>query len=490
MADKYFQKSLRDFQRINRIITALASTKNLEDIYCIILCSLISPQGLGFTRSLLFIYDEKLDSFSGNMMLGPSTEKEAREFISELRNEEEALNSILKNHKIEEDREAEVWNFCLSALKMSSLWISIAQKLGSPNPLNETIRRLSFSRRAKSKGENFFHEICRSPRSQLIDRDKDDPVVPPSLAEIMDVRFVALPLCSNNRPYAVVLLDRKFARKSITQKDFPSLQWFRSQASLAVENAVLYQNLQIAYRDLKELDVLKSNFLSTVSHELRTPLTTIHGFVELLIEKRAGHISNDQQQILVRVAKNTTHLISMVNDIIEVAEINVYGNANLRVESLDPYPILLKAVERVKERRTEKNIRFDIQPKTKSPHILAEKNSLERILYHILDNAVKFSHENGCVMVSFQEKNGELQIAITDQGIGIEPENLSQIFDFFFQADGNLNRSFDGLGLGLTITRFLLAATGGKILAETIPGRGSTFIVVYPITKKSEFYAE
>jgi signal transduction histidine kinase len=490
MGDRDFQKSIRDFQRINRIITALSSVKNPEDIYCIILCSLISPQGLNFTRSLLFTYDEKLTSFSGNMMLGPSTEKEAREFISELRNEENALDSILKNQNLEENHDAEVWDFCLSALRMSSLWISIAQKLSSPNPLNETIRRLSFSSHVKTKGENFFHEICKSQRAQIIDRDMEEPVVPSSLTEIMDLRFVALPICSKNRPYAVVLLDRKFTRKSITQKDLPSLQWFLSQASLAVENAVLYQNLQVAYRDIKELDVLKSNFLSTVSHELRTPLTTIHGFVELLIEKRAGEITENQQQILIRVAKNTKHLISMVNDIIEVAEINVHGKTELMVEPLDPYPILLRAVEHVKERRTEKKIHFDIQPEMKLPRILSEKNSLERILYHILDNAVKFSHEKGCVSVSFQKKNGELQISIADQGIGIERENLSRIFDFFFQADGNLNRSFEGLGLGLTITRFLLAATGGKILAETTPGRGSTFIVVYPVTRKREIYAE
>ncbi|MBN1903031.1 HAMP domain-containing histidine kinase [Candidatus Sumerlaeota bacterium] len=490
MEDRSFQKSIRDFLRIHRIITALSSTKNPEDIYSIILCSLISPQGLNFTRSFLFTYDEKFDVFTGNMMLGPSTSKEAKELLSELKNEETTLDSIIKNNNLEENHEVEVWDLCLSALKMSALWISIAQKIGAQNPLSESIRRLSFSGKPKTKGENFFHEICASQRALIIDKDKNQPVIPPSIAEIIAHHFVALPISSKNRPYAVVLLDRKFSRKSVTQKDLASLQWFLAQASLAVENAVLYQNLQFAYRDIKELDVLKSNFLSTVSHELRTPLTTIHGFVELLMEERAGEITDNQKQILLRVAKNARHLINLVNDIIEVAEINVHGKTDLMVEPVDPYPIMLRAVERVKERRTEKNIRFDIQPGKKSPFIMAEKISLERIFYHILDNAVKFSPHNGKVSVSFLKKNGELQIAISDEGIGIDQENLARIFDFFFQVDGNLNRSYEGLGLGLTITRFLLVATGGKILAETTPGKGSTFVVVYPVTGKSDFYAE
>ena len=487
MPKKDYKQSLEEFQRITRIITALSSMKNLEDIYSIILCALISPEGLGFSRSFLFTYDPKFDTFRGFLVFGPSSEEEAREFFIEMRQEEEAIDAILDAYQRKVKRgEEDLWNFPLSGLKVSSLWISMVQKKGFQNPLTEEIRKLTYSGYGKRKGERFFHMICRDHRPQLIRQIRNSYGFPPGLSRILKVPFIAIPLAGQKLPYAVVLVDHKFAPTPLTSQELQNLDWFVNQASLSVENAVLYQDLEDAYHDLKQMDMLKSNFLSTVSHELRTPLTTIYGFVDLLMENKLGSISRAQGELLSRVAKNTRHLINIVNDIIEVAEVRMYGMSTIKGKSVNPLSALDTAMSYVQDQREERRIVVEIKREDPVPSILTDKHSLERILYHLLDNAVKFSPKNGRVEVAFHKTDGELQIAITDHGIGIAPEHLRRIYDYFYQVDNKLSRSFEGLGLGLTVTRLLISVTGGKILAQSTPGEGSTFTIVYPMARSKK----
>jgi len=474
------QRHLKDFQTINRILTAFSSTKDQEDIFHIILCSLISSHGLNFSRSFLFKYDPRFDTFNGHLALGPADEKEAREFEEEMKKEEAALDAVMKNHPRQSaSQKPDIWASFFSDLHVTSCWIHIVQKLGLQNPLTLVVRKLSYSRYGKRHGENFFHEICREGRPRIFERSQQD--FPRGLEPILASRFIAIPVCSKSRPYGVVLVDRAFTDLDFNPTDLRHLQWFSNQAALAVENVVLYNNLQDTYNDLKQIDIMKSNFLSTISHELRTPLTTIHGFVELLMDGKVGEVSGQQRNLLERVARNSHHLINMVNDIIEVAEIQANGVTKIKVEPLDPVSLLMVAISNVKERKDNKTVNIDPEIEGEIPSILSEKHSLERIFYHILDNAVKFSPEGGRVKVRFKQENGELRISFSDEGIGIQPEYLNRIFDEFYQVDNKLNRAFEGLGLGLTITRLLLTSTGGKIFAESNPGHGSIFTIAYPV---------
>ena len=475
----------KEFKTINRIMTALSSTKNLDDIYSIILSSLISPHGLNYDRCLLFSYDKKFDAFRGSLALGPSNREDAKTFTKEMETEEKTLDVLINNHSLEPKvMQNEIWDACLSSLKVSSLWIATVQKFGIKNPIAKTIRRLSFSSTGNARGERFFTKLCLDDKPCVIDQEKQPGLIPPALAKILDTRFIALPLCTDSLPHSVLLIDRKYSGKSIGEDDLRPLQWFKIQASLAVENALLYRDLQFAYNDLKQMDILKSNFLSTISHELRTPLTTIHGFVELLYDEKVGGLEKKQRDLLLRVNKNTKHLIHMVNDIIDVAEIQAHGLADFELKAVNPLSVLHSAVDQVQDRKDGKRVRIVPKIDNDIPSIMADKHSLERIFYHLLDNAVKFSDNDATVTIRFQKQNAELLISICDQGIGIKPEHLQRIFDDFFQADGRLNRSFEGLGLGLTITSLLLKATGGKILAESTPGKGSSFTVVYPIANQ------
>ncbi len=484
-SNEKFRDTLKQFQLINRIITALSSTTDVQDIYSIILCALVSKRGLGFARSILFTYDPRFDTFTGNSALGPTTPEEARAFTSEMEKEEQALSEVLKNHSVSPQTDkTDAWDYCESGLRVSTLWISMAQKVGEQNLLGTAVKQLSYSCRPNIPGENFLHLACESRGPKIFDIS-EQPDIPLGLRKVLDTRFITIPRCSKSRKYAGVLVDRRFSPQPITADDLRHLEWFANQASLAVENALLYNDLQGAYQDLKGLDTLKSSFLSTVSHELRTPLTSILGFVELLLAGKAGKIPTNQQNLLSRMAKSTIHLIDRVNDIIEVAEIQAEGITDVQVEPVNPLPILMSAIKRIEERKGCKTVSIEPELRKDTPPILSEGHSLERIFYHILDNAVKFSRIPGRVTIKCGSDTGgrELRVAIADEGIGIPPAHLRRIFEEFYQVDNNLNRSYNGLGLGLTITRLLLKATGGKILAESTPGKGSVFTIVYPIAE-------
>ena len=475
---------LNEFHIINRIISALSSTTNLHDIYGIILSSLISPKGLNFTRSVLFEYDRHFDAFTGSLVMGPSTRKEATEFNEEMDKEEKALCEILEECSLEDMQSGEdLWASCMMDLRFASLWISSVQKFGEMNPVTESVRHISLSCNSKQEGEDFLHRACDAETPLYIDAENPPWPMPESLRTLMDKRFITIPIRSKNRKLAIVLVDRKFSSEPLSEADVHHLKWFSTQASLAVENAVLYKDLESAYKDLKQMDILKSNFLSTVSHELRTPLTTIHGFVDLLMEGKVGEITEKQKSLLKRASQNSRHLITMVNDILEVAEIQAHGVEDIKIQKVDPLHVMMSAISYVKQRKDKKDVNINPRVRGDIPRILSEEHSLERIYYHILDNAVKFSDNNARITIDFLRKNGELHTVISDEGIGIDEENLQRIFDDFFQVDSKLNRAFEGLGLGLTICRLLLSATGGKILAESTPGKGSTFTVVYPVSE-------
>ena len=373
ISEETLERYLSGFQTINRILTALSSSTNIEDLYGIIRSSLVSPHGLNFTRGVLFIYYPKFDTFSGSIALGPSTEAEAKEFREDLEAEERALNHIMDNQKNRFDLlQNGGWESCISGLRISGLWINMVQRFGAESALTKSIQRLTFSGRGKHREEKYFHDICSKDYPLLQNKSDRTVFLPSMIAKIIDDEFIAVPIRSKTQRFAVVLVDRKFSNKRLGQEDLRHLQWFSNQASLVLENAVLYNNLQAAYRDLKELDTLKSNFLSTVSHELRTPLTTIYGFSGLLVEGKIGEVTDKQYNLLQRVNRNAAHLINLVNDIIEVAEIQVHGISDVSINEIDPLPVIMTAISNVQARKDGKAV--DIQPviDDEIPHILAE----------------------------------------------------------------------------------------------------------------------
>ncbi len=227
---------------------------------------------------------------------------------------------------------------------------------------------------------------------------------------------------------------------------------------------------------------MKTNFLSIVSHELRTPLTSIIGFVHLLTEGRVGETSPAQADLLKRVSQHASHLQSMVNDVLEIAEVEAGGIINASVQPVDPLAAVLRVIPKIEARRGTKQITIEPVLQGRIPMMLGDAHALERILFHLLDNAVKFIPHAGRVTIEFQQREHDLDVTVADSGIGIPKENVQRIFEHFYQVDFRLERAYGGMGIGLSVVKMLLEATGGRIRVESSVGLGSRFTLTYPVS--------
>ncbi len=154
---------------------------------------------------------------------------------------------------------------------------------------------------------------------------------------------------------------------------------------------------------------------------------------------------------------------------------------NVSLRSVDPLEVLLNVTSKVEGRRGGRKIDISPELQARTPLIRGDRTALERIFFHLLDNAAKFTPPEGQVGVSFREHEGQLDITIEDSGIGISAEELQRIFDHFYQVDSRLERVYGGMGMGLTVVKLLLDATGGRIRVESTPGIGSRFTLTFPV---------
>jgi signal transduction histidine kinase len=476
---------LQQFHLISHIGTIFARPAKIDEVYRMILALLVSRRGAGFSRAFLLTYEPIQNAFICAHALGASSAEDA----ARLR-EQDVLHDASLQHPLQaspdeagqEQRALDLIADVFAVAGSDEEWLrQLESEAQSASPLEEQCRGISIS--LENERHNApLRRIVEENTIELVERDALFPTGAEEPRDLFDAAMLALPVRTNKGIRSLILVDRKFDRRSINETDKHYLEWFGSHISLIIENAELFSDLENAHNDLKDLDTLKSNFLSIISHELRTPLTAIMGFVDLLLEGRVGQIGEAQRNLLVRVSKNAEHLVTMVNDLLEIAEIEAEGLSEIRITPIDPLVALMNTLPRVEHRHADRNVIIEPIITEKTPKILSEERALERILYHLIDNAVKFSHKNSKVTIEIRRNADHLFISIRDRGIGISKDHLKRIFEGFHQIDNRLSRTYGGMGLGLTVTRMLLGATGGTIDVESTPGVGSTFTISYPIS--------
>jgi PAS domain S-box-containing protein len=231
---------------------------------------------------------------------------------------------------------------------------------------------------------------------------------------------------------------------------------------------------------LGELARVKSQFLSTISHELRTPLNSVIGFSEILMDKTFGKINEKQERYLANIHESGKQLLSIINDIIDLFR-GEEGELHLSPGEF-PLSKTFNSIQTIlKSPAVKKNISLAFIIDEKISMIRADEIKLKKIVYNLVDNAIKFTPPGGKVEVMGKPLNGEyIEISVIDNGIGIKPENRRRIFEKFEQIDGSLSREYEGAGLGLAVTKRLVELHGGKIWVKGRAGKGSKFIFTIP----------
>lgn len=233
-------------------------------------------------------------------------------------------------------------------------------------------------------------------------------------------------------------------------------------------------------RRLKDLDKMKSDFVSNVSHELKTPLTSIKGSVDNMLDGLTGALNEKQIRYLARIKSNTDRLSRLINDLLDLSRIEA-GRVEVRRASLPLTALAEEVAEHLKQLAAEKLIRIEVPPPDPQMTVWADRDKVTQVLMNLIGNAVKFTPQDGKVIVAI-EKNGNdyIQISIADNGPGIRPEEADKIFSKFYQVANVDKQKPQGSGLGLAISKALVEMHGGKIWVESKLGRGSTFYFTLP----------
>jgi signal transduction histidine kinase len=257
-------------------------------------------------------------------------------------------------------------------------------------------------------------------------------------------------------------------------RDTNELLILKNQELKRQQQQIKSQNLK-----LQESYNLKSEFLATMSHELRTPMNAIMGFSQLLLRQYPAPLSEQQQNLVMRIFNNSKSLLDMINEMLDFSKIEA-GKLQSKPENFDLNYLIHLTIEELHSLVEQKQLSLTADIDLKNAYLIQDSNFIKRTLINLLSNAIKFT-EVGEVKVKAWEIDAKtIAIAVSDTGIGIAQEDQEKIFQAFRQADQSFTRQHSGTGLGLAITQSLVKMMGGKILLDSSLGKGSTFTVEIP----------
>ncbi|HEY9876767.1 MAG TPA: PAS domain S-box protein, partial [Candidatus Obscuribacterales bacterium] len=374
-------------------------------------------------------------------------------------------------HVIEEDGSIEQ----LAAAHIDPAKVKWAWEMKDKYPVNAD----------EPRGAGF---TLRTGKAELIPDIPDEALVQAArdsehLEVLRQIGFKAVmtvPLAIQDRILGVIsFVSTEESGRCYDEGDLSLAEELGRRAALAVDNARLYRGQERDRARAEAANRIKDEFLAVLSHELRTPLNPILGWTQLLKsrkfdEKRAMHALD----IIERNAQLQTQLI---DDLLDVSRI-LQGKLQLEFQPIHLKFVIEAAIETVHLAAEAKSIQIQTRFAADVGRVTGNSGRLQQVVWNLLSNAIKFTPKGGRVEIALQRVDDYAQIQVTDTGIGIEPEFLPYVFDYFRQADSKTTRTFGGLGLGLAIVRHLVELHGGTVWAESLGGgQGASFTIQLPL---------
>ncbi|MEW6001986.1 MAG: ATP-binding protein [Nitrospirota bacterium] len=231
---------------------------------------------------------------------------------------------------------------------------------------------------------------------------------------------------------------------------------------------------------LSAIDKIKSNFLAMVSHQLKSPLSSTLLQTSILLDEIVGKLNEKQKDLLQKVKAKMKGMTELVNDVLDVCFMEEGGYV-AKIETLNLSEILQRSIEMIQPQAQDKNINLQINVEDRLPFINGNKSSMEAMFLNLISNAIKYTPSDGQVTVMLRKDGKNLQVRVSDTGIGIEDRDIQRIYDRFYRERSERTKHISGTGLGLTIVKGVVDAHHGSIYVESVVGRGTTFTVLLPI---------
>lgn len=332
------------------------------------------------------------------------------------------------------------------------------------------------------------YDILGLPVEQVTRRTGDQPGLPRAMINVI-------------RALAGNYTESLAGEFELTDPQRRTLVWY--SLPVYVRSGTLLGRIY-AFRDAtreRELDRMKTDFISLVSHELRTPLTSVKGFCDLLIEGAASQLDAESREYLGIIAFNVDRLIALINDILDITQIDT-DRIELKPEACSTGDVVAAVAKNLETMLQQRGHTLSLDVPSDLPLVWADRSRLVQILTHLLANASKYTLEPGQISIQARAAYSPRDLPLTapraqifpcvvvnvqDTGIGIAPDNSEKVFQRFFRADSGPNRSISGTGLGLAIVKSLVELQGGRVWFESIVDRGSTFSFSIPLAHIGHF---
>lgn len=291
--------------------------------------------------------------------------------------------------------------------------------------------------------------------------------------------FIAVPLKTYDKVLGAIVMVNTSEGRMCGTEELALAEELAHRAALAIDNASLYKAAQKARAESERANLAKDSFLAMLSHELRTPLTPV--LTSVLALEQTNDLTDEVRASLQMIRRNVELEARLIDDLLDLTRISK-GKVQLSIEEVDAHSLLQNALEICQADIDKKNLALCTDFAAKNVSLEADPARLQQIFWNLIKNAVKFTPEGGRIEIRTQNNDGQLQVQVSDNGMGIDAQMLPKIFNAFEQGD---RMQLGGLGLGLAISKALVETHSGKLIAES-PGKnqGATFTATFRVAER------
>ena len=448
----------------------LLTTMNVDRILHLTLTAITIGRGLGFNRAMLFLVNDKNQTLQGMTAVGPDSAEEAGRIWSGLAQRQESPSELIAGLPPEAGGDSRLTS-----------WV---KRQRVPLALNECILSRTvteakpFNIQLSPVDEQTSETPCR--RGCQLHSGFGCLVAQQLSRDPRVYSFATVPLWGKGKVIGVILVDNLYNQNPITGEDLHFLSLFASQAGLAIENAMLYRNIEEVNKELKETQALLvhrekmaalGEICNTIAHEIRNPLVSIGGFARRLYRSNQTETPEKRytQTIMIEVAR----LERILDDILQYTQ-----EGAVAFQECDLRGILEESLAMALEGLENEEIQVRKQVEEHLPTVLGDEQQLKQAFFNLCTNACQAMKDDGVLSIRAypMSRNGTsyVRIEIQDTGRGVAPENLHNIFNPFYTTKES------SLGLGLPIVHKIVTSHGGQIEVDNHPGEGATFVITLP----------